>query len=67
MDFGKITVKCRKCEQGFQIGFLPTASLCDVLGKLKRICDSDCPTCGEEPYDNWLIKSVTLPSEVNKA
>ena len=67
MSFGMINVKCRKCEQRLQIVFAPAAPLCEVVEKLKHICDNECPTCGEEPYENWMIESVTLPSEVNEA
>ena len=41
---------CRKCGHNLYAEETP-----DFGEKLGRICAMDCPNCGEEGYDNWIL------------
>lgn len=48
----RVIVKCRKCETERQIMIPENFTVEDTLTKLSHLEHTDCPTCGEEPYDN---------------
>ena len=41
---------CRKCEHNMYVE--ETENFSEDLGKLSI---TDCPNCGEEGYDNWIL------------
>lgn len=49
-----VVCECRKC------GHLRYTSICkeDYLETLDSIPKSDCDQCGEEGYDNWILRGV---------
>ena len=51
---------CRKCGHNLYAEETP-----DFGEKLGRIAVMDCPTCGEEGYDNWILscRKRKLPGE----
>lgn len=53
-----VIVKCRKCETQRQIMIPDTFSVEDTMKKLSHLKRTDCPTCGEEPYDNWYFVGI---------
>ena len=48
---------CRKCEHRLYVPLSITrGSAKSFLKKLSDIADNyDCPECGEEPYENWVL------------
>lgn len=42
-----IVFKCRKCEN----------LVCTDKGNVLNILTLECPHCGEEPQDNWILHS----------
>ena len=54
----RIIVKCHKCETERQIMIPENFTVEDTLTKLSHLEHTDCPTCGEEPYDNWYFVGV---------
>ena len=54
----RITIVCRKCggRQGFL--FPPTYTHNAIFRKIHMITAADCPYCGEEAYENWILRSV---------
>ena len=53
-----IKFKCRKCETERTTLIPDTFTVENILTKLSYLERTDCPTCGEEPYDNWLFVGV---------
>ena len=50
-----ITFQCRKCIAEVSIGF----------DGIKKLVNSDCPSCGEESHRNWILWDfVELESQV---
>ena len=48
-----IVFRCRKCEH------LLFITMTDRTAKdLSRILETDCPSCGEESYENWVYARV---------
>lgn len=47
-----IIVKCRKCGDCLVIYDDK------LLEQLQDLSEKECPTCGEEPYDNWILGDV---------
>lgn len=45
-----IVFECRKC--GHQLYVENTE---DVVAKIGKVSNYDCPNCGEEPDFNWLL------------
>ena len=43
---------CRKCEHHL---FIETDGL---IGVLEKLPEYDCPSCGEEGYQNWIFSHV---------
>lgn len=41
---------CRKCEHNLYVEEVP-----DFGEKLGKICVMNCPNCGEEGYENWIL------------
>ena len=44
----EIVFRCRKCEH---LLFVSNIS----INKLVEISEKDCPNCGEEGYENWIL------------
>lgn len=45
--------KCRKCYSVLQVPFNLDNGVSVV--QLERVVDTDCPDCGEEGYENWIL------------
>lgn len=45
--------KCRKCYSVLQVPFNLDNGVSVV--QLEGIVDTDCPDCGEEGYENWIL------------
>ena len=62
MHLPTIFFTCRKC--GHQL-YLPIDKLNDtldtVVNRLAKVSDMNCPSCGEEPYENWFLDRVDIP------
>ncbi len=43
-----ITVICKKCLHEISL----------TVNKIEILLKTDCPECGEEPYDNWILHST---------
>ncbi len=43
---------CRKCEHHL---FLDNE---DLIGKLRKLSQYECPSCGEEGHRNWMFSHV---------
>lgn len=54
-----IVVKCRKCGDCLVI------YADKLIEKLQDLSEKPCPTCGEEPYDNWLLGDVIIQEGVD--
>ena len=63
MKNGKFVYTCRKCQTERKLIIRPGYTAANIMRMLKDITESDCPTCGEEPYMNWMITGVVLPVE----
>ena len=52
---------CRKCGHHLYVNEVD-----DFGKKLEEIADKDCPECGEEAYENWLLgfRTEEFPEEV---
>lgn len=51
MDTNMYTVFiCRKCGHNLYV-----EEVSDFGKKLERIAEMDCPNCGEEGYENWIL------------
>lgn len=62
--------KCRKCGHLVRISTKLQSDKADVqlfLLKLSGMLDHDCPNCGEEAYENWLLYDVDLETEPEEA
>ena len=44
-----IVFKCYKCYHHLYI------SKKDLLGKVIKLPETECPNCGEEGYENWIV------------
>ena len=48
-----LVLQCHKCEHRIYIDVNNRVNLLKTLG---NIADNyDCPECGEEPYENWVL------------
>ena len=57
-----VVFKCRKCEHRIYV-----ENTDDIVRNLRYVSNSDCPNCGEEPDENWvLIGTSNNPSDNNK-
>jgi DNA replicative helicase MCM subunit Mcm2 (Cdc46/Mcm family) len=45
---------CRKCGHNLYVEENP-----NFLNRLGKIAVMDCPICGEEGYENWILSHVT--------
>ena len=54
----QVIFKCRKCESEQRAMIPDTMPVKDVFAKLHKVEKTDCPVCGEEPYNNWLFVGV---------
>lgn len=45
-----VVFACRKCGHN-----LYAENTEDIFEKIGRVSNFDCPTCGEEPYENWVF------------
>ena len=59
---GCIVFRCHKCEGTLTMRFAATEDAVNLAKRMKGLIDKDCPFCGEEPYDNWIVYDVILPS-----
>lgn len=59
----RVVVQCRKCESVFAIPFAVTEDAVNLAERLKGLLDKDCPECGEEPYQNWMLYDVLYGKE----
>lgn len=59
----KITVKCKKC--GHEVGFRESRPTSTSLKWLTKMCKEDCPECGEEPENNWILSEVKYNYAIN--
>ena len=48
MKKNQVVFRCRKCEH-----ILFVDNIC--ISRLKGIMSLDCPNCGEEGYENWIL------------
>jgi len=48
-----IVFKCRKCEHEL---YMDSYNL--SWKHFKKLANKDCPRCGEEGYENWILKDV---------
>lgn len=53
----QIIFQCRKCY-----GYL-VVNTDKPLEDLQDVCEKDCPYCGEEPYQNWILSEVILEGD----
>lgn len=51
MKKNQLVLRCRKCEH---LLFVDKVS----LTRLKGIMDMDCPSCGEEGEENWILSRL---------
>lgn len=52
-----IVFKCRKCEHEI---YMPCAAKMVLnLRVLNKLSKADCPQCGEQGYENWILKGVS--------
>ena len=49
----RIVFKCHKCEH--QMHITTTGEDQYIAAKLHKLLYLDCPSCGEEPYENWIL------------
>ena len=64
-NYHHIVFMCKKCESRFDLRVLPETPMRELVCKLKAVSDKECPFCGEEPYENWLLLDViALPEGV---
>lgn len=58
-----VVFKCRKC--GCRLCVENTD---DAFRNIKRICNTDCPRCGEESEDNWVLDEIinSLPDSLHE-
>ena len=52
-----IIFKCRKCD-----GYLVVETN-KLLEDLQAVSEKDCPFCGEEAYQNWILSEVLIMEE----
>jgi DNA-directed RNA polymerase subunit RPC12/RpoP len=45
-----IVFKCRKCEHHLYV-----ENTEEVVEKIKKVSNLDCPNCGEDPDGNWVL------------
>ena len=58
MDLSKfegksVVLQCRKCGHLLYVGINDK-----LLNRIKNINKIECPTCGEEGYENWVVRGV---------
>ena len=51
MKKNQVVCRCRKCDH---LLFIENIS----ISKLKGIMNMDCPNCGEEGYENWILSRL---------
>lgn len=55
---GQIVCTCRKCGCNLELDFTRETTAEEIVARLAKIPNMDCPNCGEEPYENWYLTSV---------
>ena len=45
-----VVFKCKKCGHHIYI-----ENTDDIVKMIRMVSNSDCPNCGEEPDDNWVL------------
>ena len=58
----RIVFQCKKCEHQINFEVDETTTKEKILAVLGSIKDTDCPNCGEEPYDLWILHDVFFHS-----
>lgn len=48
-----VVFECRKCEHHLYV-----ENTDDLAKKLGKVSVLDCPNCGEEGFDNWVLVGV---------
>ena len=56
----KVLFICLKCYHQLTLELKDDATTEDILKKLKKISQLNCPGCGEEPCENWILDKVTI-------
>lgn len=54
----KFKFMCHKCENEIVLTFAKDNDIALIAEQLHSVTMSDCPFCGEEPYENWILKEV---------
>lgn len=57
---GEIEFTCRKCGHRLILNVGADMTAKDLLKKLREINQTDCPSCGEEPWENWTLSGVAI-------
>jgi transcription elongation factor Elf1 len=47
----QVVFKCRKCGHFLFVGDIS-------LTRFEKIANMDCPDCGEEGYENWILSRL---------
>lgn len=58
-----VVFKCRKCKCR-----LCVENTDDIMRSIKRVSNTDCPECGADPVDNWVLDDVinSLPESLHE-
>ena len=54
----KIIFQCHKCEHRLIVEVPNDMTTKELLCKLRGLSAYECPNCGEEPYENWILLEV---------
>ena len=63
----RITFRCRKCGHQLIMNVDSHTTVHELAHRLEHISGLDCPNCGEEPYENWVLEGVTIDQQVVEA
>ena len=53
-----IIFQCRKCMHQLIVEVPDKMTKEELMQKFRKVSNLECPNCGEEPYENWVLLQV---------
>lgn len=59
----KISFSCRKCGHILILRIDQDTDADRIMKRIGKVSRKECPACGEEPYENWILYDVQTVKE----